>query len=164
MLKDILGRRELYDEVKSRIKNVLGSNLVAIVVFGSTIYVGEGEDVDLVVVVNEEIDLKEKLKLEHKVRQVLQKAVRGKVFDVHIFSLEEFKENLQPGTLLSGLALGYEVIYGEEVVEPLILNFLRKLSNEKYVLHNKYGTWDLSFHAKITWKLRSRRALTRKGT
>ncbi|HDN75901.1 MAG TPA: hypothetical protein ENG05_02095, partial [Acidilobales archaeon] len=70
MLKDILGRRELYDEVKSRIKNVLGSNLVAIVVFGSTIYVGEGEDVDLVVVVNEEIDLKEKLKLEHKVRQV----------------------------------------------------------------------------------------------
>ena len=108
--------------------------------------------------------MKEKLKLEHKVRQVLQKAVRGKVFDVHIFSLEEFKENLQPGTLLSGLALGYEVIYGEEVVEPLILNFLRKLSNEKYVLHNKYGTWDLSFHAKITWKLRSRRALTRKGT
>ena len=135
----------------------MGKNLRAVIVFGSTIYMGKGKDIDLIVVTDEEINMKDKLKLEYRLKQVLQRTVKDKIFDVHIFNLEEFKKNLQPGSMLSGLALGYEVIYGDQVVEPLILNFLKQLSRGKYILHNRYGTWDLSFHARIMYKLKLRK-------
>lgn len=157
MWGDILERKELYSKIVLRIKEILGGNLRAIIMFGSTIYMGGGKDIDLIVVTDEEIDLKNKLELEYRLKQVLQRTVKDKIFDVHIFNLEEFERNLQPGTMLSGLALGYEVIYGDQVVEPLILNFLKQLSRGKYILHNRYGTWDLSFHARITYKLKLRR-------
>lgn len=153
----ILGGRELLDKVASKVKEIIRGDLKAIIVFGSMIYLGRGRDVDLIIVVGGENDVRSKLEMEHKLRRVLQKEIPGLVFDVHVFSLEEFKENLKPGTMLSGLALGYEVVEGGDVVEPLILNFLKELSREKYMLHNKYGSWNISFHAKITYKLRQRR-------
>ena len=158
MQKNTLEKKELYNKITLKTKEILGENLKAIIVFGSTIYLGKGKDIDLIIIIDKEIDVKDKLKLEYKLKQILQKTIPNKIFDVHIFNLKEFKENLKPGTMLSGLALGYETIYGEQVIEPLILEFLQKLSREKYILHNKYGTWNLSFHAKITYRLKTKKA------
>ena len=93
-------------------KEILGENLKAIIVFGSTIYLGKGKDIDLIIIIDKEINIRGKLELEYKLKQILQKTIPNKIFDVHVFNLKEFKENLQPGTMLSGLALGYEIIYG----------------------------------------------------
>jgi len=72
--------------------------------------------------------------------------------DPHVMDLEMFRENLVPGSFLSGLALGYEIVYDRIGVEKLILEFLEKLAKTKYVLHNEYGSWELSRHAYILLK------------
>ncbi len=162
MWGDILESKELYSKIVLRIREILGENLRAIIVFGSTIYMGRGNDIDLIVVTDEEMNMKDRLKLEYRLKQVLQRIVKDKIFNVHVFNLEEFERNLQPGSMLSGLALGYEVIYGEQIVEPLILNFLKQLSRGKYILHNRYGTWNLSYHARITYKLKLRKIIGKK--
>ena len=128
----------------------------AIVVFGSMIYLGKGNDLDLLIVIDKIDTLKEKFSLESKISRILRREFPDYNFDVHIFSVEEFKNNLSPGSFLSGLALGYEVIYDKVDLEDEILLFLKRLSREKYLLHNKYGTWNLSFHAKITYRLKRR--------
>ncbi len=161
MQKNTLEKKELYNKITLKVKEIIGENLKAIIVFGSTIYLGKGKDIDLIIIIDKEINIRGKLELEYKLKQILQKIIPNKIFDIHVFNLKEFKENLQPGTMLSGLALGYEIIYGEQVVEPLILGFLKKLSREKYILHNKYGTWNLSFHAKITYKLKTRKTVNK---
>ncbi len=154
MQKNILEKEELYNKIIIEAKKILGPSLKNIIVFGSYVYLGKGSDIDLIVIIDKEINLKDKLKLEHKLSYTLQNVYRNIIFDVHIFNLNEFKENLKPGTFLSGLALGYEIIYGDSTLNNIILSFLQKLSKEKYILHNKYGTWNLSFYAKITYKLK----------
>gem|GEM_PF-5943920 len=44
----------------------------------------------------------------------------------------------------------YVVIFDAIGVEKYILEFLNRLSREKYILHNKYGSWNLAFFAKVT--------------
>lgn len=154
--RDILEKRELYHRILSKVREILGDRLRAVIVFGSHVYLGGGNDIDLAVVIDGSLDPKSKLKLEYRVKKALEKAMPGNVFDVHAFNVEDFKENLEPGTALSGLALGYKLLYGEEAIEQLIIGFLEKLSREKYILHNKYGSWNLSFHAKVLYKLKQR--------
>ncbi len=156
MLRSTLGLRESYELVISKVKEVVGKDLVGILIFGSTIYLGSGEDVDLVVIISSELSLKDRFKVEYRVKKELERLFKSLIFDVHILSIEEFRNNLKPGSFLSGLALGYEVIYGKLVLEPLILDFLNELSKEKYILHNKYGTWNLSHHAKVLYKIKSK--------
>lgn len=157
MQRGTLRRRELYDKITLKTKEIIGGCLKAVIVFGSTIYLGKGKDVDIIIITDKEVSMKKKLKLEYEVKCALQREIPKFTFDVHVFSLEEFKENLRPGTPLSGLALGYETIWGEQVVEQLILNFLKRLSKERYILHNEYGAWNLGFHAQVTYKLKARR-------
>ncbi len=157
MLRSTYGLRELRDVITSRIKEVLGRDAVGVVVFGSTIYLGSGRDVDLIVITKGEVGLKDRLEVEYRIKKELEAVLKGSVLDVHVMDIEEFRSNLRPGTFLSGLALGYEVLKGEEVLEPLILNFLRELSKGRYVLHNRYGTWNLSHHARVTYDLKVRR-------
>jgi predicted nucleotidyltransferase len=154
-----LERKELYDRILSKVKEALDGRLEAVIVFGSSIYLGQGEDIDLIIVVNGSLSIRDKLELEYKLKRLLEKAIPGTIFDVHVFDREGFRENLKPGTVLSGLALGYRVIYGGEKVEPLIIEFLKQLSKEKYILHNRYGTWNLSLHAKILYKLKTRKPI-----
>ena len=92
---------------------------------------------------------------EEFARKYLETLVGDSVADVRILSVSEFR--LKPGSPLLGLVLGYDVLYGGSVLEPLILNFLKELLRDKYVLHNEYGTWNLSHYARITYNLRVRR-------
>ena len=157
MLRGISGVRELRDLIISKVKEVIGESLVGIIVFGSTLYLGVGRDLDLIVVIKEELNLRSRFNLELTLRESLKTLIRDSVADVHILSINEFRNNLKPGSPLSGLALGYEVLYGDSVLEPLILNFLKELSRDKYVIHNEYGTWNLSHYARITYNLRVRK-------
>lgn len=134
----------LLDELKNALRGVI--------VFGSSVYFKSARDIDLIIIVDGSLSLKEKMKLELKLSRKLRKSLGGIFFDIHVMDLNMFKENLVPGSFLHGLALGYEVIYGNSKIKKLILNFLKEISNEKYMIHDKYGSWDLSFHAKRTYK------------
>ncbi len=162
MQRGISERRGLYELVLRVAREVLGERIVGVVVFGSTVYMGRGRDVDILVVVEGRVGLREKLELEHEIVRRLRRAAPWQEFDVHVFDLEGFRENLVPGGFLSGLALGYEVLVDRGgVVEGMILEFLERLARERYVLHNKYGSWDLSHYARVTLSLRKARAGSR---
>ncbi|MCD6278510.1 MAG: hypothetical protein J7J11_02395 [Desulfurococcales archaeon] len=163
LLRDILRIGELRDLIVSKVKEVVGKDLVGIIVYGSTLYLGVGRDLDLIVIVSEEQDLRSRFNLEIALRKSLETLIKGSVADVHILSISEFRDNLRLGSPLSGLALGYEILYGGSVLEPLILNFLKELARDKYVLHNEYGTWNLSHYAGITYNLKVRKLKQVKG-
>lgn len=151
MRRGILERKELYDNIVRVLRESVRYDVLAIIVFGSSIYFGRGKDIDIIVVVSERLSYRDKIELEYKIRSFFLR--RGIVLDVHVLDIFMFKENLRPGTFLCGLALGYEIIYAKDsIVEDKILCFLKKLSEEKYVFHNKYGTWNLTHHARITYK------------
>jgi len=149
-----LGRKEFYKCISKVLLDELKDALRGVIVFGSSVYFRSARDIDLIVIVDRGLNLKEKMKLELKLSRKLRKRLGSAFFDVHVMDLDTFKENLVPGSFLHGLALGYEVIYGNSEIEKLILNFLKEISNEKYVIHDKYGSWDLAFHAKLTYKKR----------
>jgi len=151
----ILEREELYSRIVSVVRSFFGSELEAVIVFGSYIYMGGGRDIDLIIVVKEK-PTKNKIELEYKIKRLLEDSIPGAVFDIHILSIDEFRDNLSPGTVLAGLALGYEAIFGENLVEPLILDFLEKLTSERYVLHNRYGSWSIAHHAKLLLKIKKK--------
>ena len=150
-------RREFYEALLSTIKRVAGEKLKGVIVFGSTVYMGRGRDVDIIVVVEGEPDAGEGLRLGQAISRELARTLRGLVFDVHVMGVREFVENLVPGSFLSGLALGYEVLYDRAGLENRILEFLERLSRERYVLHNRYGSWDLGFHAALLLRIRRKR-------
>ena len=156
MQRGIYARRELYDKIVHVVMDVLGDSVVGIVLFGSTVYMGQGRDLDLLVVLDREVDVGEKLRLEYELSRRLREATGGLVFDIHVMGLESFVENLVPGGFLSGLALGYEVLVDRGGVEDRILEFLERLARERYVLHNRYGSWDLGFYARITLRMKRR--------
>ncbi len=147
MQGEYLGERELYN-IYRVIKGFFRDKLLSIILFGSTVYRGYGRDIDLIVIVDEELDLHRRFDIEYKLRiELRRRNILGDV-DIHVIDKDSFIENLVPGTFLSGLALGYRILYDRIGVEKYILELLKRLSREKYVLHNKYGSWDLSFYAK----------------
>ena len=163
MLRSILGKEELFEKIVYVIRKVLGDDVVGIVLFGSSVYMGMGRDIDLLVVIRRDIDVKEKLRLELEIARELRNDIsRDRIFDVHVMSLKDFEQNLAPGSFLMGLALGYRVLLDKAGIEDRILDFLQKIASERYVLHNEYGTWNLSHFAYTTAKLglkRKRREL-----
>ncbi len=88
---------------------------------------------------------------EYLLAKSLERSIR-RPLDIHVFGMKGLRENLVPGSFLSGLALGYKVLYDEGGVEEMILSFLEKLSKTTYRLHNMYGSWSLGFHASVTLK------------
>ncbi len=156
MPRSTLSRREFYERIAEAVKRVLGDSVLGIILFGSYIYMGRGRDIDLVIVVREEVSARKRFDLELAVSRELRKIARDTVFDVHILSMEDFKRNLTPGTFLSGLALGYEILLDKADINNEILKFLQKLASEKYILHNRHGTWNLSHHARVLLKLKSK--------
>ncbi len=157
MRRTILERGELYDALVRVVESVVKGRVLGVIVFGSTVYLGRGRDIDVLVVVEGDIDAKEKVRLELEVSRRLRKVFGGLVFDVHVMSLNDFRENLTPGSFLSGLALGYEVLVDRADIEDDILGFLERLANEKYILHNRYGDWNLSHYARVTLNTRKLR-------
>ncbi len=145
-----LGKKEFYEVLRASTEYFLDRKILALILFGSSSYLGTGRDIDLLVVVSGDIDLKEKLSLEYKLKVNACRNHSICNLDVQVMSLSLFKDNLAPGSFLSGLALGYEIILDRIGVEDLILSFLKRLSEEKYVLCNRYGKWRLDRLAGIT--------------
>ncbi len=158
MLRSTLAGKEFYRRIRDLILSELGDRAVALIVFGSSVYWRNARDVDLIVIIKEPLTPKEKAALEYKIASRAQK-LKLPYLDVHVMSMHDFKDNLVPGTFLSGLALGYQVLLDRVNVEPLILSFLRKLSEDEYILYNRHGKWNLSKMAEILLrrKLRSTR-------
>ncbi len=147
-------KEEFYEKIVRTVEHILGKDVVGIILFGSSIYLGKGDDIDILVIVSREVSEKEKFELELKTSRELRKVAKDSVFDIHIMSMSDFEKNLVPGSFLTGLALGYEVLLDRAGIEDKILNFLKKISEEKYVLHNKYGAWNLSHYARIILRLK----------
>ncbi len=154
MRRNTLGVEEFYSEILRGLLNVLGEELLAVFVFGSTIYYGKGRDVDIVAVVSKGRNMKEKLELEYRIRRHLCRDYRICGADLHIMGASEFRENLKPGTFLSGFALGYKVLLDRGSIEKEVLSFLKLLSGSDYVIYNRYGKWNLGRHAGITYRRR----------
>ncbi|MET1159356.1 MAG: hypothetical protein ABWW65_00175 [Thermoprotei archaeon] len=148
--------REYYEFLKNQLLNILDGKILAIIVFGSSIYWGKGRDLDVVVIIENSINYKEKLGIEYEIAKQLQKRLEKNI-DIHVFGYRDFLENLVPGSFLAGLALGYEIIYDRIGIEKYIFEYLERLSKEKYVLVNEYGEWRIDHHARVTLSLRKKR-------
>ncbi|MHA1608745.1 MAG: hypothetical protein ACTSUJ_01905 [Candidatus Njordarchaeales archaeon] len=64
MLRDTLGKEKFYEDILEFSKSFLGDRVVGIILFGSYVYLGRGKDVDLLIIISRELDLKEKFSLE----------------------------------------------------------------------------------------------------
>jgi len=134
-----------------------GLELKALVLFGSTVYNPlKSRDVDLLVVVDKLGDPGEALLLATELSVRLRRAL-GKLFDVILLDTESLRENAQPGTVLSGLALGFKVLYDVIGFSKLVEEMLKNLSASDYK-YFKEGRWiDLSTAARIKMKLNALR-------
>lgn len=145
--------RGLESKIIERARTILGDRLAAIILFGSSVYMGCSEEIDILIIIDNLSDLDEKLELEWEIRKSLNRLFNYDiVFDVNILDVKKFNANLEVGSFLSGLALGYKIVYDRVGIEENIINMLRKLSKSRYVLVNKYGEWSLSRIAEIKLK------------
>lgn len=139
------------------LETLLGTRLVSIILFGSSIYIGRGRDVDILILIDSISGLDEKMDLEEEVEMLLNRSFNYEVvFDAHILDLEQFNENLKIGSFLSGLSLGYQVIYDKNNVEEKIVEMLKTLSKSRYIMVNKYGRWNLSKIAEIKLRVKEK--------
>ena len=124
----------LKEKVLSRIilflENVFGDKLLSIILFGSTVYMGVGRDIDLIVIVDDRLGLYDKFDIEYRLRSRLCLDYRICGVDIHVMDMDIFRENLQPGTFLSGLALGYRILYDRIGIEKEIHGYLKVLVKE----------------------------------
>lgn len=143
------------ERVLSLIKEVtnrLGKELLCVVLFGSYVYkYREARDIDIIVVVNELKDLEEKMRLEVRLTHVLRSALAIPV-DIIVFDLDSLKENLRPGTVLSGLVLGFRVLYDAVGFTRYFKELVKGLAQDDYVLYKKRAL-RLSRLAKVMLKL-----------
>ncbi|MEM2470242.1 MAG: hypothetical protein QXK19_02795 [Nitrososphaerota archaeon] len=147
----------LESRIVRMLETLLGTRLVSIILFGSSIYIGRGRDVDILILIDSISGLDEKMDLEEEVKMLLNRSFNYEVvFDAHILDLEQFNENLKIGSFLSGLSLGYQVIYDKNNVEEKIVEMLKTLSKSRYIMVNKYGRWNLSKIAEIKLRIKEK--------
>jgi len=109
-----------------------GLRLRALILFGSYVYnAPKARDVDVVVVVDRISNPKELASLATELAVRLRKAA-GRVFDVLLFDEESFYENLQPGTVLSGLVMGFKALYDEIGVSRAVEELVKLLAGSDY--------------------------------
>ncbi len=132
-------------EVLETLKAMYGEKLHAVIVFGSTVYRGEGRDIDILVLVEDYLwdPLTDALEVRRRLRRL--KAP----LDVHVMSLHDFEENMRAPSFLYGLALGFEPVYWTQRARQLIEELLKRVAEDgDAVLYNRYGRWRLDIHAK----------------
>jgi len=125
-----------------------GVRLKALVMFGSYVFNPvKAKDIDLIVVLGElNVEPKEVILMGVELSLRLRRTSR-KSYDVILMDEKSFYENLQPGTVLSGLILGYKVLYDELGIDKAVSKLMKLLASTDY----KYfkGRWiDLSTLAK----------------
>lgn len=145
--------KELFDLVARIAREVLGDNLVGIVVFGSAVYMGRGRDVDLLIVVRNVSGPRHVIDLELEIRRRLLKALRRDlertVLDIHIVTLDDLKTG---AGFVAGLALGHRVVLDLGGLRDAIREALKRVAEEGPTLRNRYGLWDLGLFARIALK------------
>ncbi len=152
MSRSIFDREELYDSIVNITLETLGDSVLAVVLFGSSVYLGRGEDIDVLIVVNQELNVKQKLRIEHEITSKLQSRYRNITFDVHIVHIQDLQDNIKGG-FLAGLALGYKILLDKCSIEDKILRGLEEIAKlDKLVLVNEYGRWNISHYARILLK------------
>lgn len=149
--------KELELKINQALNEVLGDRLISIILFGSSIYMGHGGDIDILVVVNYLEDLKEKISLEEKLIEYLNRLFNYFItLDVHVLDVRGLDKNMEVGGFLSGLALGYRVVYDRLDIEEKILKMLEKLKEHSYIYVNRHGEWNISKIAKITLDMKKK--------
>ncbi len=63
---------------------------LGVVLFGSSVYLGSGSDVDLIVIIDRDLYLKEKFSLECRLGKKLSKSLPGFIFLMFIFLIVMF--------------------------------------------------------------------------
>ncbi|MEM0317357.1 MAG: hypothetical protein QXO97_05150 [Candidatus Nezhaarchaeales archaeon] len=117
--------------------------------FGSYVYSqAKARDLDLLVVVERLNDIHEKSELELGIKRALRDVSRFKPIDVVVLDLEMLRENMKPGTMLSGLVCGYKVLYDEIGLPTLIEDLVKALALEDVVLIKRGRRLSISAHAR----------------
>jgi len=144
-----LKEKVLYETVKWSKER--GLELLAVILFGSSVYgPSKARDVDVIIVVRSLKNILEKVTWEVQTSRRLRRAL-GKPVDVLIFDVESFLENLQPGTVLSGLVQGYEILLDKIDLKSKINGMFVKLAEEDYMYYK--GSWkDLAWLARMRLK------------
>lgn len=136
-------------KISKIIKKKFGKNLVSIVLFGSFVRGFKGQDIDILVVVRNLPKSWKKIRcLEKKLESHLFKKTE-RICDIHLFSPKNFKENLVAGSFLTGLALGYRVIFDSEDTSQEIKRFVASLKGKPIKYVDKYGEWEIGKIAEI---------------
>ena len=153
MKEDVLFR--IFEVARGFNKRVL-----LVLVFGSSVYnPRRARDIDLIIVIDKLLDIREKVELEVAVRKALKEIDCRVIYDVLVFDIESFFENASPGAVISGVVAGYRVLHDEigfeEIVEKIALSVLR----DKPIIYKEGKRLGLALHAERL--LRKPRSLIR---
>jgi hypothetical protein len=128
-----------------------------IAVFGSSVYDPvKARDLDILIIIDKLLDIKEKTDLEIRILKNLKNLRTETPLDIIVLDEESFKENLEPGGIASGLVAGCRILYDEMGTEQFIYEAAKKVANEKYVIFKKRRKIDLSTIAKLKLKTNHR--------
>lgn len=135
-----------------------GKALKALIIFGSSVYSPlRSKDLDLLVIVDKLVDVKEKFMIEAEVFRNLSRVIPRKPIDVTVFDVDTFMENAKPGGVVSGLILGFRSLYDELNVPALVEELTRRIVDEDgYVLIKGGREINISLLAKMKKQLKSR--------
>lgn len=109
--------------------------LKALVIFGSSTFSKSPNDLDLLVVIDELGSVSEKFELELSISKSLRDLRSSKPFDIIVLDVKSLEENVVPGSFLTGLILGYKVIYDDLGFKYLIKDIVKRLvSTDDFIL------------------------------
>jgi hypothetical protein len=87
-----------------------------------------------------------------KLRKIFAKPI-----DVILIDEKNFYENLKPGTVISGLIIGYKKIYDEIKIEKLINELAMEIAEIDYEIYKGKRKIDLSSISKVKMKIEKAR-------
>lgn len=93
-------------------------------------------------------DAKEKSALELETKRALRDLSFLKPIDVVVLDSESLEENMKPGTVLSGPACGYRILYDEVGLPALTEDSIKKLASEDVVLVKRGKRLNVSAYAR----------------
>ena len=137
----------------SRIRDALkvfDKKIKAVIIFGSSVYNPlKSRDIDILVVVDKIESAKEKHLIELEISRLLRPLYMYKPVDIVVMDVEMLKDNAEAGTLLSGLVLGYKILYDEICVKNTIEKILEDVAKtEEYIVFKNGRKLNLSSIAK----------------